>query len=162
MIDGTVVEYDEYDAVVDDDAVDYLDHGYIQVYEMFAHNDAQKTDDMLQEKNGDTLEQQGVDDDQKDDGKIHNTVEEVELDDSNNHQQKDNQDEQEDPQMNMSPHNMFDDEQQQVIHQNQGTQESELGMLLRMSTSINRIRTARLIIILREIIKIVLTVIGME
>ena len=82
MIDDTVVEDDEKDAVVEDDAVDYLDQCYIQVYEMFAHNDAQKADNVLQEKSGDTLEQQGVDDKQKDDGMIHNAVVEVELDGS--------------------------------------------------------------------------------
>ena len=88
------------DPIVEDDAVDYSDLGDIQVYEMFAHNDAQKTDDILQEKSGDTLEQQGVGDEQKDDRKIHhNTVEEVD------------QDKQEDPQMRMSSHNVFDDEQ---------------------------------------------------
>jgi len=55
MIGDTAVEDDEDDAVVEDDAVNYSDHGIIQVYEKFAHNDAQKADDMLQEKNGDTL-----------------------------------------------------------------------------------------------------------
>ena len=102
------------DPVVEDDAVDYSDLGDIQVYEMFTHNDAQKVDDILQEKSGDILEQQDVGDEQKDDGKIHhNTVEAI------------NQDKQEDPQMRMSSHNMFDDEQQQGIDQNQGRQESE-------------------------------------
>ena len=113
------------DPVVEDDAVDYSDHCYIQVYEMFAHNDAQKADNVLQEKSGDTLEQQGVDDEQKDDGKIHNTVEEVELDGSNYHLQKVDQDKQEDPQMRMSSHNVFDDEQQQAIDQNQQRKENE-------------------------------------
>jgi len=59
MIGDAVVEDDtvvEDDAVADDDAVDYLAHGYIQVYEMFAHNDAQKADNVLQEKSCDTLE----------------------------------------------------------------------------------------------------------
>ena len=100
------------DPVVEDDAVDYSDHGIIQVYKIFAHNDAQKADDILQEKSDDTLEQQGDGNEQKDDGKIHhNTVEAI------------NQDKQEDPQMRMSSHNMFDDEQQQGIDQNQGRQE---------------------------------------
>ena len=126
--DDTVVEDDtgvENDAVVEDDAVDYSNQCYIQVYEMFAHNDAQKADNVLQEKSGDTLEQQGVDDEQKDDGKIHNTVEEVELDGGDYHLQKVDQDKQEDPQMRMSSHNVFDDEQQQAIDQNQGRQENE-------------------------------------
>ena len=102
------------DPVVEDDAVDYSDHGIILVYKMFTHNDAQKADDNLQEKSGDTLEQQGVGDDQKDDGKIHhNTVQEL------------NQDKQEDPQMKMSSHNVFTDEQQQAINQYKGRQESE-------------------------------------
>ena len=113
------------DPVVEDDAVDYSDHCYIQVYEMFAHNDAQKADNVLQEKSGDTLEQQGVDDEQKDDGKIHNTVEEVELDGSNYHLQKVDQDKQEVPQMRMSSHNVFDDEQQQAIDQIQQRKENE-------------------------------------
>ena len=44
-------------------------------------DDAQKADNILQEKNGDTLEQQGVGDNQKNDGKMHhNTVEEVDQD----------------------------------------------------------------------------------
>ena len=102
------------DPVVEDDVVDYSDHGKIQVYEMLVHNDDPKADDNLQEKSGDTFDQQGVGDDQKDDGKIHhNTVEEVD------------QDKQEDPQMKMSSHNVFDDEQQQAIDQNQGRQENE-------------------------------------
>ena len=88
MIDDTVVENDKDDAIVEDDAVDYLNPRYIQVYKMFAHNDVQKADDMLQEENGDTLEQQGVEDEQKDDEKIHNSVEEVEVDGSNHHQQQ--------------------------------------------------------------------------
>ena len=58
------------DPVVADDGDDYLDHGIIQVYGTFAHNDAPQADDNLQEKSGDTLEQQGVGDDQKDDGKF--------------------------------------------------------------------------------------------
>ena len=66
-------------------------------------------------ESGDTLDQQqGVGDDQKVDGKIHHdTVEKVD------------QDKQQDPQMKMSSHNVFDDERQQVIDQNQGRQESE-------------------------------------
>ena len=57
--DGTVVKDDtgvEEDAVVEDNAVDYLHQCYIKVYEMFAHKDAQKADDMLQEENRDMLE----------------------------------------------------------------------------------------------------------
>ena len=119
--DDTVAEDD---SVVEDDAVDYSHQCYIQVYEMFADNDVQKADNVLQEKSGDKLEQQGVDDEQKDDGMIHNTVEEVELDGSNYHLQKFDQDKQEDPQMRMSSHNVFDDEQQQAIDQNQQKQEN--------------------------------------
>ena len=44
------------DPVMKDDTVDYSDHGIIQVYEIFAHNDAQKADDILQENSGNTLE----------------------------------------------------------------------------------------------------------
>ena len=102
------------DNLVTDDSVDYLDQGIIQVYEILVNNDAPKADDNLQEKSGDTLDQQGVGDDQKDDGKIYqNTVEEVD------------QDKQQDPQIKMSSHNVFDDKRQQAIDQNQGKQESE-------------------------------------
>ena len=126
MIDDTVVEDDEDDAVVEDDAIDYLHQCYIQVYEMFAHNDAQKADDMLQEKNGNIIEQQGVDAEHKDDVKTHNTVQEVERDDSNHHWQKVDRDKQENPQMKMSSQNVFDDEQQQlVIVHNQRRQENK-------------------------------------
>ena len=102
------------DPVVVDDDVNYLNQGIIQVYEMLVYNDAPKADDNIQEKSGDMFNQQGVGDDQKDDGEIHhNTVEEVD------------QYKQQDPQIKMSFHNVFDDEQQQVIIQNQGRQESE-------------------------------------
>ena len=64
--------------VVEDNDVDYSDHSMILVYETFAYNDAQMADDNLQEESGDTLEWQGVGDNQKDDEKIHhNTVEAV-------------------------------------------------------------------------------------
>ena len=69
------------DHVVADDGVDCSDHGKIQVYGTLAHNDAPQADDKLQEKSCDTLDQQGVGDDQKDDGKIHhNTVKELDQD----------------------------------------------------------------------------------
>ena len=42
--------------VVEDDVVDYSDHGIIQVYKMLVHNDATKAVDILQEKSGDTFD----------------------------------------------------------------------------------------------------------
>ena len=110
------------------DAVDYSNHGYIEVYEMDTHNNAQKANNKLEDEAGDTLEQQSIDAEQKDDGKIYNTIEEVELDDSDYHQQNNDQDKQEVSQMRMSSQNVFydeHDEQQLAIDHNQRRKESE-------------------------------------